>query len=210
MTYTLSTTGPIAPADAKKLGRYLALYAVQITGPHIVDVLADGKRIANSAAAETVKDTAAAGAGGLTLSLSFGPLLAPIIAVFINPVLAAGLLIADIKAIHLLNQRRTTPGAIYSEISFDFAGVGPQRLHWAEQLILTYTAPLGWTVAGLRTSARPLARPPTPWSTGRRPTIPGLRPGQRPAAPRPPTAPPANPLGHELPSPIEAIFRRRK
>jgi hypothetical protein len=169
MSY-VAMTPPLAVADAEAFGRYLAQYAIGVTGLAVRHRMQDGRYVRDEPLADTVGQAACGGVAGVAVApVAVGLGLAlPVLAL---PVVLAGL-VADLKAMFEVRKRQAHPGAVASEVRFTFANVSSERLRWAEYQLGVYGELHGWQFSGLQHAeqqavggsyAARTGRGPTPW-----------------------------------------------
>jgi hypothetical protein len=169
MTYRADTP-VLSAAQAEELGRFMAQYEIHVAGLVVRDVFGDGREVVNDPLTRTVTQTASAGSMGAVGAA--GAVAAGLALPVLSVPLLFGALVADTKAIHALNKRQTTPGAVSSVITFSLPDVSDKRRKWAEYLLSIYAHRHHWRLSGLHdpeqlAAGARAAGYPAPWGKGK-------------------------------------------
>lgn len=166
----------LSQAEAEELGKWLALYKVEVAGLTVYQVDVDGKRHRDDATAKTIKDTVQE----IGMAAALTPVAIPLVGLF--PPLAAILAALNVfsiptwlglkKAQHSLNKKIPNAGRRqidHTEIEFEFADVSAKRRKWSEYLLAIYAHKHQWQLTGLAhpeqlAAGARAAGYPVPWS----------------------------------------------
>lgn len=159
---------PISKVDAKKLGRFLADFAITIGGLRVTFCTERGGCKQARPVTDTIMEAAGGAAAGIVAAPAMAPVAVPVAAAlttvlgpFTIPVLLATLggEVAAMKAIHDSEVPLKIGGepVIRSEVEFEFRDVGPDRRTWAETLVCIHAINGGMEMWGVGDDAKAAA-----------------------------------------------------